>query len=197
MIQNSRYRTPNQKEFRRLEQSVNLIYESANYFQEYFVGRKMVYSTHTEVVELYFSQTNYIHLCGLYYSDGAEKFFIDCLDKQINLKLLKIKNDGTTMQKLQVLSSIKELISPYVCLTGSGEYLYLEFDYSLRPRKQILALTLKDTQSKTVPQSLLDLKLKEVFPKGDPVICIYSKSLQGGELKQHFLKDGLDWNDYL
>ena len=45
MIQKSRYRIPNQKEFRRLEQSVNLIYQAADYFQEYFVGRKMVYST--------------------------------------------------------------------------------------------------------------------------------------------------------
>lgn len=197
MIQKSRYRIPNQKEFRRLEQSVNLIYQTADYFQEYFVGRKMVYSTQKNEVELYFSQTNYMHLCGLYYSEGAEKFFIDCLDKKVNLKSLLIKKDGTTMQKLQVLPSIKELTSPYVWLTGSGKYLRLEFDYSLRTRKQILALTLKDTQSKIVPQSLLNLKSKEVFPKGEPVTCIYSKSLLEEELKQHFLKDGLDWDDYL
>lgn len=54
MIQKSRYRIPNQKEFRRLEQSVNLIYQTADYFQEYFVGRKMVYSTQKNEVELYF-----------------------------------------------------------------------------------------------------------------------------------------------
>ena len=54
----------------------------------------------------------------------------------------------------------------HVHLTGSGRYLYLEFDYALRTRKQILALTLKETSKKIVPQSLLDLKRKTVFPKG-------------------------------
>lgn len=197
MIQKSRYRVPNQKEFRSLEQSINFIYQAADYFQDFFVGRKMVYRTQKNELELYFSQTNYMHLCGLYYPEGADKFFVDCLDKKVNLKSLLIKKDGTTMQKLQVLPFIKELTSPYVCLTGSGKHLYLEFDYSLRTRKQILALTLKDTQSKIIPQSLLNLKSKEVFSKGDPVTCIYSKSLLGDGLKQHFLKDGLDWDDYL
>ena len=82
------------------------------------------------------------------------------------------------MQKLQVLGSIEELLGKHVHLTGSGRYLYLEFDYALRTRKQILALTLKETSRKIVPQSLLDLKRKTVFPKGQKVISIYSKHLQ-------------------
>lgn len=186
MIQKSRYRTPNQKEFRRLEQSVNLIYQAADYFQKYFVGRKMVYSTHKNEVELYFSQTNYMHLCGLYYSEGAEKFFIDCLDKQVNLKSLMIKKDGTTMQKLQVLPSIMELTSPYVRLTGSGRYLFLEFDYALRTKKQILAVTLKGTTHKIFPQSLLNLKAQKSFPVGETVIRIHSIDLITHSEKEHY-----------
>ena len=51
-------------------------------------------------------------------------------------------------KKLQVLGSIEELLGKHVHLTGSGRYLYLEFDYALRTRKQILALTLKRHQGK-------------------------------------------------
>ena len=104
---------------------------------------------------------------------------------------LKIKKDGITIQKLQVLGSIRELLGNHVHLTGSGRYLYLEFDYALRTRKQILALTLKETSRKIVPQSLLYLKRKTVFPKGQKVISIYSKHLQTSEFFYHFQENAV------
>ena len=115
-----------------------------------------------------------MHLCGLYYSRGTKNFFLDCLDKKLDVSSLLVKKDGTTFQKLAILNSVTELTSPHVRLTGSGRYLYLEFDYALRTKKQILALTLKDTSKKIVPQSLLDLKKKRDFPKGEAVIKIYA-----------------------
>ena len=115
-----------------------------------------------------------MHLCGLSYSKGTEKFFLDCLDNQLDLASLQIKGDGTTMQKLQMISAVTELTSPHVRLTGSGKYLYLAFDYALRTNKQILALTLKNAQKKIVPQSLLDLKKMKNFAKGEEVTRIYA-----------------------
>ena len=95
------------------------------------------------------------------------------------------------MQKVTSFGSIEELLGKHVHLTGPGRYLYLEFDYALRTRKQILALTLKETSRKIVPQSLLDLKRKTVFPKGQKVISIYSKHLQTSELFFIIQKIGL------
>ena len=49
---------------------------------------------------------------------------------------------GTTDAKVTSFRDpFEELLGKHVHLTGSGRYLYLEFDYALRTRKQILALT--------------------------------------------------------
>ena len=95
----------------------------------------MYYETEIESVELHFSPTNFMHLCGVDYRKGAGSFFDDCLNRHVIIDELKIKKDGTTMQKLQVLGSIEELLGKHIHLTGSGRYLYLEFDYALRTRK--------------------------------------------------------------
>ena len=197
MAKQEEYKKPNYGERIKLQRFLIQLHFAAVFFKKNFVGKVMYYHTESNVVEVYFSPTNFMHLCGIYYQKGPGSFFDDCLANHISIDQVSIKKDGTTMQKLQVLGAVQELVGTFVCLTGSGKYLRLEFDYSLRTRKQILALTLKDTQSKIVPQSLLILKSKEVFPKGDPVTCIYSKSSLGEELKQHFLNDGLDWDDYL
>lgn len=132
-------------------------------------------------IAVYFSESNFMHLCGLYYSRGAKNFFLDCLDNKLKVSSVLVKKDGTTFQKLAILNSITELTSPHVRLTGSGRYLYLEFDYALRTRKQILALTLIDTSKKIVPQSLLNLKKTREFPKGESVIKIYAVDFYNGK----------------
>ena len=182
------YRNPNYTEKIKLQRFFTQLQIAASFFKEHFVGKIMYYETEIESVELHFSPTNFMHLCGVDYRKGAGSFFDDCLNRHVIIDELKIKKDGTTMQKLQVLGSIEELLGKHVHLTGSGRYLYLEFDYALRTRKQILALTLKETSRKIVPQSLLDLKRKTVFPKGEKVISIYSKHVQTSELF-YYLKD--------
>lgn len=162
------------------------LHDAANYFQKHFVGRKMVYRTSDCEIAVYFSGSNYMHLCGLSYSKGAEKFFIDCLDNKVDLKCIKVKDDGTTMQKLTVLVFISELTGSHLRLTGSGRYLKLSFDYALRTKKQILAVTLKDTSNKIVPQSLLDLKSTNNFPSGEVVSQVYSVNLVTKEIKVYF-----------
>lgn len=178
MVHKSQFKKPNQKELQRLAGYMTMLHQAACYFKDHFVGQKVVYSTSQNTVAIYFSETNYMHLCGLYYAKGTKKFFSDCLGKQVDLTALMVKKDGTTMQKLQVLGSISDLTSPYVRLTGSGRYLFLEFDYALRTKKQILAVTLKDTTGKIVPQSLLNLKSQKCFPTGEDVTQIYSVDLK-------------------
>ncbi|MBS4761370.1 hypothetical protein KG089_01445 [Carnobacteriaceae bacterium zg-ZUI252] len=174
MVQKVKFKVANYKELRQIEQSLQALYKAAAYFKTYFIGKKVVYCTLNNEVEVYFSESNFMHLCGLYYPKGTKKFFRDCLDKCLNVSSLLVKKDGTTMQKLQILASVSDLTSPYVRLTGSGKYLHLEFDYALRTKKQILALTLKEAQRKLIPQSLLDLKRLTIFPKGETVIKIYA-----------------------
>ena len=181
MKKEEQFRTINTLEYNRIVHSIPSLYKIAKYFKDNFFGKKVVYCTRNQKVSVYFSESNFMHLCGLYYSRGAKNFFLDCLDKKLDVSSLLVKKDGTTFQKLAILNSVTELTSPHVRLTGSGRYLYLEFDYALRTKKQILALTLKDTSKKIVPQSLLDLKKKRDFPKGEDVIKIYAVDFYTGK----------------
>lgn len=181
MKKEEQFRRINTLEYNKIVQSIPLLNKIANYFKDYFFGKKVVYCTSNQKVAVYFSESNFMHLCGLYYSRGAKKFFLDCLDNKLKVSSVLVKKDGTTFQKLAILNSITELTSPHVRLTGSGRYLYLEFDYALRTKKQILALTLIDTSKKIVPQSLLNLKKKREFPKGESVIKIYAVDFYNGK----------------
>ena len=181
MKKEEQFRTINTLEYNRIVHSIPSLYKIAKYFKDNFFGKKVVYCTRNQKISVYFSESNFMHLCGLHYSRGAKNFFLDCLDKKLDVSSLVVKKDGTTFQKLAILNSVTELTSPHVRLTGSGRYLYLEFDYALRTKKQILALTLKDTSKKIVPQSLLDLKKKRDFPKGEDIIKIYAVDFYTGK----------------
>lgn len=170
----------------RVKQYYDTLHEVALFLKDNFVNRKVTYCTDNDKIDLSFKRTNYMHLCGIEYKDGASKFFKDCLNKRLVVEKIVVKDDGTTFQKLQVLSSVKELLSSHVCLTSRGVYLHLSFDYALRTRKQILALTLLDQVTEVVPQSLLALKNMKQFAKGDPVRAIYSKHNQSGECIVHY-----------
>ena len=181
MKKEEQFRTINTLEYNRIVHSIPSLYKIAKYFKDNFFGKKVVYCTRNQKISVYFSESNFMHLCGLHYSRGAKNFFLDCLDKKLDVSSLLVKKDGTTFQKLAILNSVTELTSPHVRLTGSGRYLYLEFDYALRTRKQILALTLIDTSKKIVPQSLLNLKKTREFPKGESVIKIYAVDFYNGK----------------
>ena len=93
-----------------------------------------------------------MHLCGISYLRGSKNFFLSAKYRKIDLDKVLIKKDGTTFQKLQVLSAFPELISSNVRLTGRGRFLVLDYDYALRTSRQLLALTLINQSAKAIPQ---------------------------------------------
>lgn len=189
MNKKNRYKRMSFSEQTKLKHYLDVIYRTAQFLEDHFINQKVVYCTASQEVIIAFAKTNFMHLCGLYYKKGAHSFYDDSLNHHLKLELLQIKKDGTSFQKLQVLHSIKDLISPFVLLTGRGTFLYLDFDYALRTRKQILALTLIDDRSVLVPQSLLNLKRQKSFPKGEPVYRIYAEHYKTGQRQDLYLKN--------
>lgn len=173
------YRRPSANELAQLRRRLDSFRNAATFFDKHFVQKTVIYSTDSEDIFVQFSASNFMHLCGISYVQGAEKFFRDCLSHKLVLEDMQIKRDGTTFQKLQVLNSVSDLIGPHVRLTPGGHYLYLDFDYALRTKKQILAMTLKDLSGNVVPQSLLNLRQMKSFPVGEDIIGIYSMSFTG------------------
>ncbi|MFM1622342.1 PBECR4 domain-containing protein [Streptococcus mutans] len=189
MVKKNHYKRISFNEQTQVKRYLDVIYHAAQFFEDYFINQKVVYCTASQEAVIAFSKTNFMHLCGLYYQKGAYSFYDDSLNRHLKLELLQIKKDGTSFQKLQVLHSIKDLISPFVLLTGRGSFLYLDFDYALRTRKQVLALTLVDNRTVLVPQSLLNLKRQISFPKGDPVCRIYAENYETGQQQDLYLKN--------
>ncbi len=170
------------KDHTNILRKMNAIYNAANFLQENFVGKKVTYVGEESTVSVIFSHTNFMHLCGIDYRRGSALFFQDALVEKIDLQDVKIKIDSTTFQKLQVVGSLKLLLSEDISIVNNGVYSSLRYDAAIRTRKKILALSLKRDGLTYVPISLLNLTSKEVG-SGQKVTHIFSEDLISGERK--------------
>lgn len=183
------YKRPNYNEMRKLQTYFKQMHEAATFFDSYFKGKKVIFTTQDKEISVIFFASNFMHLCGVSYKNGSKCFFDDCVNQRVAVENIMIKKDGTTFQKLQVIGNSRDLITNQVLLTERESYLCLEFDYSLRTRKQILALTLVESNFKYVPQSLINLRCMKVFPKGSPIVKIYAIDLETKEIKIYLEMD--------
>lgn len=180
-MKKNEYKKMSDKEKNQMIRHLNAIYHAANTLQDNFIDKKLSYVCETSTITIVFSATNFMHLCGIEYHRGTASFFRDSLDKKLSLPHIKIKNDGTTFQKLQVVRCIEMLLDKNISIVGSGVYSYLKYDAAIRTRKKIVALSLKQEASAYVPISLLNLATKEVG-SGKKVIRIISEDLTFGEV---------------
>lgn len=171
------YKKLSHNERKKFEYSLEYIRQAAVFFKEHFLCKEMIYQTEKSIISVVFKKTNFMHLCGVKYATGAAEFFNLALLKQIDLDKVFIKNDGTTFQKLSVLGSLGFLINPEIVLSDNAVYLNLSFDKALRTRTKVFALTLINDNELFIPQSLLNLKRVNDFPKGEKVISIKSVHL--------------------
>lgn len=169
-------------EINQMKRSLNSIYTASSILQDSFVDKKVSYVGELSTIEVIFSTTNFMHLCGIEYKRGTSLFFQDSLDRKINLNHINVKSDGTTFQKLQVIGSIGLLLERNISIVGNGVYSSLKYDAAIRTKKKIIALSLKQNAQYYVPISLLNLSSKELG-SGQKVIRIVSEDLTSGEIK--------------
>lgn len=165
-------------DLKKFEYNLEHIRNAAIFFKDHFLSKEMIYFTEKETTSVIFKRSNFMHLCGIHYESGATEFFNLALLKQIDLSKVFIKNDGTTFQKLSVLSSIDFLINPEITLSSGAIYLNLSFDKALRTKTKVFALTLINDEHLFIPQSLLNLRAMNNFPKGNKIIGIKSVHLE-------------------
>ncbi|AWW57153.1 hypothetical protein C4O87_01080 [Pasteurella multocida] len=70
------------------------------------------------------------------------------------------------------------LINPEITLSSGAIYLNLSFDKALRTKTRVFALTLINDNHLFIPQSLLNLRTMNDFPKGNKIIGIKSVHLE-------------------
>ncbi|PKE06058.1 hypothetical protein CW676_09885 [Macrococcoides caseolyticum] len=128
-----------------------------------------------------------MHLCGLDYKGGSNKFFNACLNEKLEINNIKVKTDGTSFQKLRVVNQIEDIFKMPSQLASSGTFLNLKFDSAIRTKKQIAAITLLNDRTTYVPQSLLNLKSMKNFPSSKNVICIYTEDMDDKNINILFI----------
>lgn len=193
----SNYKKPNYKEFNQLKVFSKTLTFAAKYLKEQFVGKQLFFCTERNTVNLIFKSSNFMHLCGIKYEKGANSFFADCYNGTIDLDKIRVKKDGTTFQKLRVLSAIPLLLKINTSLVGKGKYLFIDFDYAIRTRQQVIAMTLNRTSGYFYPESLLNLKGMKKFASGDRIECIYAINFSDQTTMLIDIVEGKTLSDYL
>jgi hypothetical protein len=177
----NQYRKPKSSETIQLHQKLEVVHKAAKFIKEEFIGNEVTFYSKNYTLPVHIIQANYMHLCGVDYGRGAKSFFSDALENRIDLDLIKIKKDGTTFTKLDVLSVLPQLLSESVQLIKGGIRLTHEYDAALRTNKRLLALELKNKGRIYFALSLLNLRKFEIG-NGEPVIKIEKTSLSTGEV---------------
>ncbi|TGD24592.1 hypothetical protein EGT49_02250 [Companilactobacillus suantsaicola] len=166
----------------KFNQNFNKLKEIQLYFDKNFKNRKFRYfylsNKKISYIDFKFNIENYMHLCGFKYQKGAKKFWMDLKIGRINFRELKVRNDGTAWQKIEVLSFLKMLDTLEIGISDNPTgTLYLQYDLSILSlhKRFFQLILLPDRFSKDVyvPVSLRNIrndKHSQIVPKR--VICI-------------------------
>lgn len=187
-----KYKNLKPKDVGNMKKYFSILQETAIYLKENLIGKTTYILTKNTYIQLHFMESNFMHLCGISYNGGSNKFFRACLEGKLEINNIKVKNDGTSFQKLRVVNQIEEIFSKPSQLTSGSVCLKLKFDASIKTKKQIASITMVNTGENYAPQSLLELKSIQDFPKGENVIFIYTIDMNSANKDIKF-KDR-DWN---
>lgn len=115
------------------------------------VNNTIFVKTKTEQLGLNINKSNYMHLCGILYRRGAKNYFEDALSNKLDIASMFIKKDGSTFSKLSMLGLIPSFFDEKLELTHDGQYLYLQFDHSIRTSSQRFAIAMRDRGTISYP----------------------------------------------
>ncbi|AKP64124.1 PBECR4 domain-containing protein [Levilactobacillus koreensis] len=192
------------KEKRQFINELPKIYQAQQFILENLIGKSrfFFYETGKQVkwLDVRFGKNNFMHLCGIKYQGGAKRFWEKAISNKLSMDFIEVKNDGSTFQKLKVITAIRELNKSKLELTSSGVFLKLHYDHLLRTRKDIMGIALTETDYHYTPLSLLNLqnqqgKFNNLGTKLFDVIAIVDMDLMTGEFTQLLPENAED--DYI
>lgn len=137
----------------------------------YFVNKEIKF------IETKFLKSNFFHLTGLISNQVNPKIFFEkCLKKQIKTNEIKIKEDGTTMLKLQVLHNLM-CINKNAKIIGDFDEnkLYLSTDKIIGNTNACLGL--KKIDKFYVSNTALKVDIRKISKNNKQVICILAKKI--------------------
>lgn len=160
---------------RSIHENMGIYKTSLQYLKDNFIGKKVVYVYGDNELVLNIQKADFPHMCGIMYKQGKKDFIKHVESNKLNLNLIYVKKDGTTELKLQVLNSLKYLLTSGVHICREDKSIKLEYDLAVRTNKKILALALVRTRENNYsPISLINLNTRDMGNKLAKVDSIYT-----------------------
>lgn len=106
------YHLANANEIIAIKAKINDVQNALTFYRNNLTGRTKIYvylkdRTQITHLEITFANRNFMHLCGFKYLKGPKAFASDLKKNRLNIKLLAVKDDGSTFQKINIINSIK------------------------------------------------------------------------------------------
>lgn len=79
------YKRPGPNDSVVLKRYLGRLAQAASFFDQYFRNKVVTYVTAEKNIILYFSATNFMHLCGSDYQKGAASFFDEVIGQHVCL----------------------------------------------------------------------------------------------------------------
>lgn len=169
-----------------LEKALKILNESANNYKKDLLDKNVLFifydhkETMIKALEVEFQKRNFKHLTGIKTNNDilSEDFFERCLDKRLSPHDIKIKDDGTTIKKLNVISSTlnKNLFSQKIIGNYNGYQLDLKTDKLVGNLYACVGFV-KDKEGKFhIPNTLLQVDIRDRIEYSCQVICTFVKN---------------------
>lgn len=130
------------------------------------------------------NKDDFMHMCGMKYKakknvPWKNEFLKHIENNELNYSKLMIHADGTTIEKVIVISMLPNLFKTLDITVSNEKQIKLSYNYDgyIATKKRIISLGLKSKgKNFFVPQTLLNLRKEKIQLHGDPVHAILRKN---------------------
>lgn len=135
----------------------------AIFYKENLIDKEITYSSKNHSLSVKFDKSNFLHLIGISYVHGAEKFFDDSSENKIDRTAIRFKDGNESFRlKLQVIAQCTSLLELPIYINDRWIIGNANYDGSIIKNK-IYMIGLKDVTPFTKkPMSLINITTQPV-----------------------------------
>ncbi len=161
---------------------IKTLNEAQKMYKETFGGKKFIFYSNSYTVKVEFKRNNFLHLTGIETNFSAKQFYKKIEDERLSLKDIKLKKDGSTMQKLSVIKEMPMILKKSQITSDCSIIYNFHLDSLIKTNKHILAIGVHSN----FPKTLLNIRTsKHNFQnlknfenvKSIEIYCLSSKEL--------------------
>lgn len=155
-------------------------YKDKNFLIVYKEGNNIKYK------QIAFRDRNFRHLVGIKTSRNitAKTFYYNCLNKKLSAEDIELRQDGSSIQKINVFKQLTYLMtSPSLIGNFNENGMQLRAEYFMGDTKKVLSVGF-DNNNFGIPKTLLAMDIKKITNKAKKVETVFSKHINDSTYKE-------------